>query len=451
VTAGRSPLVPVFLGTALVLATYVTPIVSVPVTAADLGAGPAARAWVLSSMSVGLAGALLVSGAVGDQLGRRRVYDAGLVCVAAGAVVCAVAWSPWVVVAGRVLEGAGGAAVLACGLSLLAGHVEGPARGRATALWGAGVGLGIAAGTALASVVGLLGTGWRETYVVVAVLAALLVPVSRGVAEVRAVQPRRVDAAGVALLVLGMTLLVAGLTQARDGIGAPTVLLVLGALAVLALLGVVEARVREPLVDLALLRHPGFLTATLGSLTLGVGMIGMSSYVPTMVQAGLGGGAGLASVLVAVWALTSVAASLALDRLPWAVTGARGVATVLVLVALGQLVGVGLVLGAGAWWIAASMAASGVGTGVLNAVLGREAVASVPPDRSAMGSGANNTARYLGAALGITLFVTVATHVGDSPAAGWAVATVTAGGCTLLGAAAVLVAGGGLRRGARSR
>ena len=53
---------------------------------------------------------------------------------------------------------------------------------------------------------------------------------------------------------------------------------------------------------------------------------------------------------------------------------------------------------------------------MLNALLGREAVASVPPDRAAMGSGANNTARYLGAACGITLFVVVATHAGADAA-----------------------------------
>ena len=69
---------------------------------------------------------------------------------------------------------------------------------------------------------------------------------------------------------------------------------------------------------------------------------------------------------------------------------------------------------------------AGAGTGVLNALLGREAIASVPPDRAAMGSGANNTARYLGAACGITLFVTVATHTGDDLYAGWNAAALVA-------------------------
>ena len=77
---------------------------------------------------------------------------------------------------------------------------------------------------------------------------------------------------------------------------------------------------------------------------------------------------------------------------------------------------------------------AGAGTGVLNALLGREAIARVPPDRAAMGSGANNTARYLGAAFGITLFVTVATHAGDDLYEGWNAAVLVSAALTLLGA-----------------
>ena len=58
------------------------------------------------------------------------------------------------------------------------------------------------------------------------------------------------------------------------------------------------------------------------------------------------------------------------------------------------------------------MVVAGLATGVLNAVLGREAVASVPGDRAAMGSGSNNTARYLGAACGITVFSVLLSHAG---------------------------------------
>ena len=203
---------------------------------------------------------------------------------------------------------------------------------------------------------------------------------------------------------------------------------------------------RVPLVDLSLLRHRGFVAATVGSFTLGLSMIGMASFVPTVVQVGLGRDVWTASLLASAWAGVSVVASLVVRHLPRPVEGPRAIARVLVLVALGQVLAVGLSADSGVWRLAVSMGVAGIGTGVLNAVLGRESVASVPADRSAMGSGANNTARYLGAAIGITLFVTVATHNGDSVVDGWNVAVVLAVVLTLLGALGVAAAGRGTVR-----
>jgi hypothetical protein len=84
------------------------------------------------------------------------------------------------------------------------------------------------------------------------------------------------------------------------------------------------------------------------------------------------------------------------------------------------------------------MVVAGVATGVLNAVLGREAVASVPADRAAMGSGSNNTARYLGAACGITVFSVLLSHAGTGvgPAKlvdGWSAAVLAASLVSLAG------------------
>jgi hypothetical protein len=81
--------------------------------------------------------------------------------------------------------------------------------------------------------------------------------------------------------------------------------------------------------------------------------------------------------------------------------------------------------------------------GLVNASLGRQAVASVPADRAAMGSGANNTARYLGSAIGITVVAILINHRGTDAAAtvtGWNLAAVITAGFSLLGAAVVLLA-----------
>ncbi|GCD89369.1 MFS transporter [Nocardioides sp. LS1] len=432
----------VSLGTALVLVTYVTPMATVPRTAADLAAGPVARAWILSSMSVGLAAALLATGVLGDAFGRRRAYAAGLAALAVGALVCAVAQEPVLFVAGRVVEGVGGAAVLACGLAVLA-HTfpPGPERVHATSVWGASVGLGIAGGAVLSAALDF-GTGWRESYAVTGLLGLLLlVPSRRGIADSAADRRRGIDVPGLGLLVTGITLLVAALTQGRNGVDGITT--VLGVLALVALVsfGVVESRVAAPLIEPDLLRAPRFRAAATGSLVLGAGIIGMASFVPTIAQLGLGSSLWVASLLVVAWAGTSVVASMLVRHLPHPLEGPYPVAVLLVLVAAGQALGYGLHEGSSPARLVLPMVVSGVATGLLNAVLGREAVASVPPDRAAMGSGANNTARYLGAAVGITLFVTVATHVGGSLVDGWNAAVLVATALTLAGAAVIAVTG----------
>jgi len=83
---------------------------------------------------------------------------------------------------------------------------------------------------------------------------------------------------------------------------------------------------------------------------------------------------------------------------------------------------------------------AGVGSGVLNAALGRQAVSSVPAGRAGMGSGANNTARYLGSAVGVTVVAMLATHPGSGGLlAGWTVAVLVCALFSVLGGIAVLV------------
>ena len=214
----------VALGTALVLVTYVSPIATIPTTAAALGADPVARAWILSSMSLGLASTLLAAGVLGDTLGRRRVYLAGLAALAAGAAVCATAQEPWLFVGARVVEGIGGAAVLACGLALLAHQFPpGPARVHATSVWGASVGLGIAAGAVLTALLDV-GTGWRETYVVTAVAAVGLLVSGLRLCPSRGPSARAGSTSpGSCCSSRRLTLLVSALTQGRNGVDAATV------------------------------------------------------------------------------------------------------------------------------------------------------------------------------------------------------------------------------------
>jgi MFS family permease len=334
--------------------------------------------------------------------------------------------------------------VLACGLALLAHAFSEPAeRMRATGIWGASVGLGITAGALLAAGLGPIGTGWRETYVVVGLVAlVLMLPSSRWLPESRAEHPRRLDVAGLVLLATALTLLVSALTESRSGLSASTLLLFAGSLVALAAYAVVEGRVAEPMIDLALLRTPGFLAATLGALVLGAGVIAMTSNVPTLVQLGLGGSLWTATWLITAWSATSVVTSLLVRRVRIRLAGPALIATAMAVVGVGQLLALGLGPASSPWRLLPAMVVAGLATGVLNAVLGREAVASVPGDRAAMGSGSNNTARYLGAACGITVFSVLLSHAGTGVGSaklvdGWSVAVLVASLVSLVGAALI--------------
>jgi MFS family permease len=441
----RRTLLTVSASTLLVLATFVTPLATGVRTAADLGTGAGGQAWLLSAMSVGLAAALLVAGEAADQLGRRRVFAGGLVVLAVGAALSGLAGTTGVFLAGRLLEGLGGAGVLACSLGLLsAAFPPGRPRANATAVWGASVG----AGTGLGGVLTVLldgGSGWRTTYLATAVLAlALAATTLLTLPDLGIRTRRRVDVVGPVLLVAALALVLVGLVGTRSGFGAAAVVacLALGAV-LLAVFVLAEARLAVPLVDLALFRVPGFVGATLGALVTGAAVVGLMSFLATVVQRALGESLLAVTVLVLVWSGVSTATALAVRWIP-ALPGRLLLALGLAVSAVG-LAALAVLEPAGSGLrVLPGLVVLGVGYGAANAALGREAVAHVPPERAAMGSGANNTARYVGAAVGVTLVVliTVAGEPVGTPAglaAGWNTAALAGAALAAAGALAVLL------------
>ena len=151
-TAARRTLVTASLGTLVTLVAFTAPLATVNLTVAGLDAGTSGRTWILSSMSIGLGAFLLTAGRVADDFGRRRTFVAGALVLALGSLLGAV--SPEVVtfVIARVVQGIGGAAMLAAGLGMIAVAFPDPhARAHATGVWGASVGAGIALGPLLSA------------------------------------------------------------------------------------------------------------------------------------------------------------------------------------------------------------------------------------------------------------------------------------------------------------
>lgn len=417
-TEQRATLLLAPLATLIVLVSFVTPLGTGARTATDLGSGPGTVAWLLSAMSLGLAVALLPAGALADEIGRRRVFVLGLGVLAAGSLVSAAATVSGTFVASRVLTGLGAGAVLACALGLL-GHAfpPGPQRAHATGVWGAAMGGGIATGGLLTALVDP-GQRWRGTYVVVAIAALLVAAAAnRRLVESRAAMRRGPDILGAALLGSGLACVLAALVEGRSGWDRPAVLGLVAVGAAL-LAGFVRSQAvgLAPMLDLGLFRRLPFATATVGALANGLGATSLAAFLPTLVQRGLDRSLLAASLLVLLWAGSSVVTALAVRRLPLRWTGRWLIVGALLGIAVGHLAQSGLAVDSTLLRLVPGLLVAGIAFGVLNAVLGREAVSSVPPDRTAMGSGANNTARYVGSAIGIAVVAVVATR--GAPEAG---------------------------------
>ena len=358
-----------------------------------------------------------------------------------------------------------------------------PRGGRATGVWGAFVSGGIATGPLLTG--SLATVDWRLAYAALGLAAMLIAALGRGrLVESRAPRPGRPDLAGALTLSLALTALLAALTLGRDGWLRPSVgLLLLAGFALTALFAIVERRVAAPMIDLGLLRRPLFRAASSGALFTGLAVIGLFSFLPTLFQGTLGvsplGTAWLfllwsgTSFVVALqarrlvrswwylrmWALVRSVATYTRRRAPRTTPGSRHQPAPLAPLSARHQLAVGFVLHAagvlamlgatasGHWTrLLPGLVVAGAGSGLLNAGLPLLAVESVPTDRAAMGSGANNTARYIGSSAGVSLTIAVATTLGGGThgsrtaalAHGTDVALVVSAGLAVLATLSVL-------------
>ena len=150
------------LGTFLSLVAFTVPVATLNPIAATLGSGTSGRTWILSSMSIGLGAALLSTGTISDDFGRRRTFETGALVLALGSVLSALSTGTGVFVLARVVQGVGAAAVIASSLGIIAAcFPPGPRRAAASGVWGASVGAGIAVGPLMAAGLDVLLT-WRD-------------------------------------------------------------------------------------------------------------------------------------------------------------------------------------------------------------------------------------------------------------------------------------------------
>ena len=395
-----------------------------PAISEDTGTSVDTLQWAVTGYSLMGAAVIVTSGALGDVFGRKKIFQFGLLLFVASCVLIALSTTGGMVIAGRIIQGAAGSTILACGLSLLSVANTGQEQLRAVSLWGAAAAVGAAAGPLVGGVLVDI-TGWQGLFWIDAVVAVLcMVLTFFTVAESRDPdRPRSIDIAGSVLVALTLAPFILAVSKGGDWgwFSLPT----LACYAVTVASGIafvaVEKRVAVPMLDLALLRNRILVGATIAIL-IGAGTINGLMYLLSLyfqdpstlgfspLQAGLATLPATVGLVVIAPLVPKLAARF----------GGRQVIGVGFAVTAGGFAAIGFVQPS--WRYLAfllPLIAIAVGMGMSNGPASSAATASVSAEEVGAASGVSNMARYVGAAVATALAATIyATVTANRTAAG---------------------------------
>ncbi len=371
---------------------------------------PATLSWVLAAYSVVFGALLLGAGRIADRSGRRRIFLLGLAVFTLGSLLCGIAPTAWFLIAGRVVQAVGAALLMPASLALLLTATAPAARARAVAMWGGIAALAVATGPSLGSLLIDAG-GWRWAFFVNLPVAIVVAVVTPRVVPESVVGGPLPDLVGVAMLTGAVASLALAITQGSDwGWSSPRVVVLFAMTAVLAPLAVRRSRSHPaPAIDLDVFRSRTVALANAATFLYSVGFFGML----------------LANVLflTSVWQYSTLAAGLAITPGPLVVAALSGpsgrLATRIgygpVLVAGGITLATGLgyyvaTVGVDAEYLTAWLPGSllvGLGVALSFPVLSAAAVADLPQERFGIGGAINQTARQIGAVVGVAVLIAV--------------------------------------------
>ena len=417
--------------------------VALPAIGRDFRAPVSGLQWTVDAYLLVVASLLLLSGSVGDRVGRRRVFQVGLVVFTLGSLACSLAPGLGWLIAFRALQAVGGSMLNPAAMAIVTNVFTDPAeRAKAIGLWGSVFGLSLAVGPVIGGAL-VDSAGWRGVFWInIPVGIAAIALTARYVPESRAAVMRRLDPLGQLLVIVTLGTLSYGIIEGPDlGWGSAAITGCFAAAAVAAALLVGwSLRTPEPLIDLRFFRSLPFSGAALTAVTGMCAMAGFLFLITLYLQEVRGYSALTAGLFLVPMAVVMAVSAPACGRVV-ARSGTRGP----LLIASAGIIAGGVLLtfltaASPAWYVLLSCVVFGLGMGWVNAPVTNNAVAGMPRARAGTAVAIASTGRQVGSSLGVAVTGSVLAAGLHGPiAAGFASATrpawwiVTAmGGCVLV-------------------
>jgi EmrB/QacA subfamily drug resistance transporter len=388
---------------------------ALPSIRVDLGATIESLGWTVNAYTLAFAVLLLPAAALGDRLGRRRVFVAGLGLFTLASAAAALSASTGALIAARALQGAGAAAVMPLSLTLLSEAFPAGKRGLALGIWSGVSGLGVALGPLAGGAV-VEGISWHWIFWINLPVGLVLVPLAARVLTESHGASRRLDLPGLALGGTGIFAVVFGIVRAEAlGWTSTTVLVALiGGLLLLSAFVVWENRTPQPMLPMRFFKSRAFSATSGVSLAMYFGVFGSIFLLAQFFQTAQAYGPLEAGLRTLPWTgVTMIVAPIAgilSDRV-----GSRPL----------MALGLGLQASAMAWLALVSspdvaytsllvpFVMAGSGMALVFAPAANAVLSSVRTKEAGQASGATNTIREIGGALGVSVLSTVFAAAGS--------------------------------------
>jgi EmrB/QacA subfamily drug resistance transporter len=389
--------------------------VALPAIQRDFGASVSGAQWTIDAYTLVIACLLMLSGSMGDRLGRRRTFQVGLAVFTIGSGLCSIAPGLGWLIAFRAVQAVGGSMLNPVAMSIVTNVFTEPQdRARAIGWWGGVAGVSIAAGPLVGGLL-VQAIDWRSVFWInIPVGIAAIALTHKFVPESKAPHTRRVDPLGQVLMILTLGLLVFGIIEAPNhGWGSDLILACFaGAAAALAGLIAWESRHPEPLIDLRFFRSPPFSGAAIVSICAFLSMGGFLFLNTLYLQdvrdySPLHAGVAILPMAALMMVFSPLSGRLVGHRGPRTSLIIGGTATLLAglvsAIPAGEPSDLRLFLG---------YALLGTGLGWVNAAITNTAVSGMPREQAGVAAAVASTSRQLGSALGVAIIGSViADHV----------------------------------------